>query len=57
MAEIEVIEAAANVILRLSKDEGDLVFRLQSIAYAASIIKHRADAQAEKIIAAVEAQS
>ncbi len=49
MSEIETIEAAANVILGLSKDEGDLLARLERIAYAAAVIKHQADAQIERL--------
>ncbi|WP_423392800.1 hypothetical protein [Burkholderia sp. LMG 21824] len=52
MAEIERIEAAANVILGLCKGEGDLSVRLERIAYAAAIIRQQADAQAGKFTTA-----
>ncbi|VWB88344.1 hypothetical protein [Burkholderia lata] len=54
MSEIETIEAAANVILRLYREEGDLLVRLERIAYAASVIKQQADAQIEKFQTAAE---
>lgn len=52
MSEIETIEATANVILSLCKDEGDLSVRLERIAYAASMIRQQADVQAEKFTTA-----
>ncbi|APD38435.1 hypothetical protein BK015_25110 [Burkholderia pseudomallei] len=54
MAEIERIEAVANVILRLCKEEGDLADRLQGISYAAAVLRREADSQIEKLATAAE---
>ncbi|VWC14232.1 hypothetical protein BLA6993_05504 [Burkholderia lata] len=54
MTEIEIFEASANVILGLCREEGDLLVRLERIAYAASVVKQRADAQIEKFQTAAE---
>ncbi|WP_175845333.1 hypothetical protein [Burkholderia arboris] len=54
MSEIKMIEACANVILGLCKDESDLVVRLQSISYAAAVLGREADLQIEKLAAAAE---
>ncbi|NPT57382.1 hypothetical protein [Paraburkholderia elongata] len=54
MSEIETVDAAAAVILKLCEDEGDLQTKLERIAYAAAVIKRAADAGIEKINSATE---
>ncbi|HIH2750977.1 hypothetical protein L3V59_11060 [Burkholderia aenigmatica] len=54
MSEIERIEACANVILSLCKEDGDLLVRLQSISYTAAVLKREADSQIEKMEATAE---
>ncbi|WP_157380975.1 hypothetical protein [Burkholderia ubonensis] len=54
MSEIDTIEASANVILAQCMDDGELLVRLERIAYAATVIAQQANEQIEKLKTARE---
>ncbi|WP_164977847.1 hypothetical protein [Burkholderia pseudomallei] len=54
MSEIKKIEACANVILNLCKEEDGLLVRLKGISYAAAVLARETDSQIEKLAAAAE---